>query len=85
MTDNDIFTLEGKIPKNGRLDKYLKECLMIWKHLKECPKPLRQRDVVSLERFMWKVFEDCMNYLKKVLRVTFRACMHVNEKVLNTT
>lgn len=61
MTDNDVFTLEGKIPKNGRLDKYLKEWSMI----------LKRRDVPSLDRFMEKVFKDCMHYLKKVLGVTF--------------
>ena len=60
MTDNGEFTLE-KIPKNGRLDNYLKECLMI----------LEQKDVVGLERFLQKIFEDCISYLKEVLRVAF--------------
>ena len=72
MTDSGAFTLE-KIPKNGRLDKYLKECLMILEHLKGCPMPLKQKDVVSLERFLRKIFEDCISYLKEVLRVAFPA------------
>ena len=61
MTDNDIFTFEGKIPKNGRLDKYRKEWSMI----------LKRRDVPSRDRFLRRVFEDCINYLKKVLGVVF--------------
>ena len=61
MTDNDVFPLEGKIPKNGRLDKYRKEWSMI----------LKRKDVPSRDRFMCRVFEDCINYLKKVLRVAF--------------
>lgn len=70
MTYNGAFTIE-KPSKNGRLDEYLKEFLMILKHLKECSKPLKQEDAVSFEHFMCKVFEDCINYLKKVLGVAF--------------
>jgi len=60
MTENNIFTLE-KISKNGRLNKYLKECSMI----------LKQKDDSGLERFMKRIFGDCVNYLEKVLGFYF--------------
>jgi hypothetical protein len=60
MIGNDVFTLE-KIPKNGRLDKYDRELSTF----------VNEKDVSKLEAFMFKLFSDCMNYLKKVLDVDF--------------
>lgn len=60
MNNNDVLSIR-KIPKDGRLDKYLKECSII----------LERGDAPSLERFLRIIFKDCMRYLKKVLKVVF--------------
>lgn len=60
MPENSVFRLD-KPQKNGRLDKYSKELSLI----------LKRKDVSSLEHFMGKVFKDCMDYLRKILRVNF--------------
>jgi hypothetical protein len=56
--------LKLEIPKNGRLERYLKELTPIFEHFEYSTKS-------DLESFMWRVFDDCMNYLKEVLGATF--------------
>ena len=60
MTGNDEFTL-GRIPKNGRLDKYDKELSAL----------LDDKDAQKLEAFTFKLFSDSMDYLRKGSNVRF--------------
>lgn len=54
----------GEAPKNGRLLEYEKELLKL---LEE--KDLK--DPEAIEKFMWKIFLDCMEYLRSTLHASF--------------
>jgi hypothetical protein len=47
--------------KNGRLDQYEKELSIL----------LKEKDVSKVEAFTFKLFSDCMNFLKDSLHVDF--------------
>jgi hypothetical protein len=62
MSDSQKYSL-GEIPKNGRIDSYLKECLEIIKE--------QGIDIPKLEKFMFEVFNDCKTYLKEHFNLNF--------------
>ena len=60
MSNGQEFNL-GELPKNGRLDNYLKECSEI----------IKEQDISKLEQFMLKIFDDCKKYLKEEIGLNF--------------
>jgi hypothetical protein len=60
MSNSEKYILD-EIPKNGRIDNYLKEYSEIMTVI----------DIPKLEQFMFKVFNECKAYLKEQFNLNF--------------
>jgi hypothetical protein len=69
------FTFTESPPKNGRLDSYQKILSTI---LNE-----KSVDVTKLQEFMKRIFDDCMDYLKKSVHLNFPVNAMVLKIVFN--
>ena len=60
MNDSGKFILD-EIPKNGRISNYVTECAQI----------IEEKNIPKLEKFMTRVLNGCLKYLREQFKLNF--------------